>query len=264
MYAMDWRNYMPDIGRFATIDPLSELYTDQTPYHFALNNPSNYSDPLGLFATRREAREYKSEHNIHGSINRANSSGEGSFAINDTTNGVSYNQGSEASQEHFQNDGVAESILFKPKWKSWMDTNYIGSSSSKLKTIDQGYRIIDMVDLAAYNHDVAYDKLLAKGVNGALIDLRTINADKTLLNASQVAEASYMLGLIDPITKKPISKKTYLRAIAVETAFQAIVGEKELRIGINSARDGAIANSIRTVISAVIVSANIISNLQKP
>ena len=49
MYAMDWRNYMPDIGRFTGMDALSEAYESQTPYHFALNNPANYSDPTGMY-----------------------------------------------------------------------------------------------------------------------------------------------------------------------------------------------------------------------
>ncbi|MDQ0478271.1 RHS repeat domain-containing protein, partial [Chryseobacterium sp. MDT2-18] len=48
MYAMDWRNYMPDIGRFATQDPLSALIPTLTPYRFAFNNPVYFSDPTGL------------------------------------------------------------------------------------------------------------------------------------------------------------------------------------------------------------------------
>ncbi len=51
MYAMDFRHYMPDIGRFTGMDALSEMYTTQTPYHFSLNNPANFSDPTGLYTT---------------------------------------------------------------------------------------------------------------------------------------------------------------------------------------------------------------------
>ena len=39
MYAMDWRNYMPDIGRFAGQDRFTEVMPDWTPYRFAFNNP---------------------------------------------------------------------------------------------------------------------------------------------------------------------------------------------------------------------------------
>ncbi|SDM20472.1 RHS repeat-associated core domain-containing protein [Chryseobacterium taihuense] len=48
MYAMDWRQYMPDIGRFAVQDPLSALIPTVTPYRFAINNPIYFSDPSGL------------------------------------------------------------------------------------------------------------------------------------------------------------------------------------------------------------------------
>ena len=49
MYVMDWRHYMPDVGRFIGMDALSAVYESQTPYHFALNSPTNYSDPTGLY-----------------------------------------------------------------------------------------------------------------------------------------------------------------------------------------------------------------------
>ncbi len=49
MYAMDWRSYMPELGRFSGMDMLSESYDDSTPYHFALNNPVFYSDPTGMY-----------------------------------------------------------------------------------------------------------------------------------------------------------------------------------------------------------------------
>ena len=47
--AMDWRQYDPAIGRFATLDPetdeLEQL--DKSPYAFAWNNPILYNDPDG-------------------------------------------------------------------------------------------------------------------------------------------------------------------------------------------------------------------------
>lgn len=48
MYAMDWRQYMPDIARFGVMDPLSALIPTVTPYRFAFNNPVYFSDPSGL------------------------------------------------------------------------------------------------------------------------------------------------------------------------------------------------------------------------
>lgn len=49
MYAMDFRHYMPDVGRFTGMDRISEIMPDWTPYRFAFNNPSYFSDPTGLF-----------------------------------------------------------------------------------------------------------------------------------------------------------------------------------------------------------------------
>jgi len=49
MYAMDFRHYMSDIGRFIVQDGLSEIMPSWTPYRFAFNNPTYFSDPTGLF-----------------------------------------------------------------------------------------------------------------------------------------------------------------------------------------------------------------------
>ena len=39
MYAMDWRQYMPDIARFGVQDAFAAIIPDWTPYRFAFNNP---------------------------------------------------------------------------------------------------------------------------------------------------------------------------------------------------------------------------------
>jgi len=36
-YAFKWRDYNPEIGRFMSIDPLTEQYEDYTPYQFSSN-----------------------------------------------------------------------------------------------------------------------------------------------------------------------------------------------------------------------------------
>lgn len=40
-------------------DPLSEWAQDLTPFRYGFNNPIFYTDPLGLFESRREARKYR-------------------------------------------------------------------------------------------------------------------------------------------------------------------------------------------------------------
>lgn len=53
MYAMDFRHYMPDIGRFIGMDRLSDIMPDWTPYRFSFNNPVYFSDPTGLLEEGR-------------------------------------------------------------------------------------------------------------------------------------------------------------------------------------------------------------------
>ena len=49
MYALDWRQYDPAIGRFATLDPETDEpeQLDKSPYAFAWNNPVLNNDPDG-------------------------------------------------------------------------------------------------------------------------------------------------------------------------------------------------------------------------
>lgn len=46
--AMDFRQYDPALGRFNSIDRLSEMTYPVTPYRFAFNNPVVFTDPSGL------------------------------------------------------------------------------------------------------------------------------------------------------------------------------------------------------------------------
>ena len=54
-----YRSYDPAIGRWLQVDPLAEAMPSMTPYRFGFNNPILWSDPLGLFESRKEAREYR-------------------------------------------------------------------------------------------------------------------------------------------------------------------------------------------------------------
>jgi len=42
----------PQLGRWHTIDPLSNSYSDLSPYHMAGNNPISYKDEDGRFSGR--------------------------------------------------------------------------------------------------------------------------------------------------------------------------------------------------------------------
>ena len=70
------------------MDPLTDLAPTLTPYRYAFNNPILWSDPSGLFETRREARRYKRDNNIDGNIRNQG----GTFEIEGTNSegGTSY------------------------------------------------------------------------------------------------------------------------------------------------------------------------------
>lgn len=107
---MDWRQYDPAIGRFNVIDPLAEKKYDNTPYRFGFNNPVFWSDPTGLFETRKEAREYRRANGVEGRIQR---NGDGGYDINNYKTHTSYSSGDDKGfgNDSHSNDGVVESAL---------------------------------------------------------------------------------------------------------------------------------------------------------
>jgi RHS repeat-associated protein len=48
LYSTFYRNYDPQIGRFGGVDAKAEDHSNISSYQFALNNPNNLNDPLGL------------------------------------------------------------------------------------------------------------------------------------------------------------------------------------------------------------------------
>lgn len=53
------RFYDPVIGRFTTVDPLSEKHHDFTSYAYVLNNPLKFTDPLGLDTVAANKVDFK-------------------------------------------------------------------------------------------------------------------------------------------------------------------------------------------------------------
>ncbi|MGG5207297.1 RHS repeat-associated core domain-containing protein, partial [Chryseobacterium sp. MIQD13] len=51
-YSFKWRNYMPDVGRFFNIDPLSEKYSYQSHYNFSENRVIDARELEGLEAVK--------------------------------------------------------------------------------------------------------------------------------------------------------------------------------------------------------------------
>ena len=119
--AMDYRQYDNALGRFNSIDLLSEFAPMYSPYRFAFNNPVYWSDPSGLFETRKEAREYRREHDLKGRIQR---DGNGGYSINDKSNNISYFKPNEdeVGLVKVNSEGVATSALVvKNSEYTWID-----------------------------------------------------------------------------------------------------------------------------------------------
>ncbi|MBP7509775.1 MAG: RHS repeat-associated core domain-containing protein [Prolixibacteraceae bacterium] len=53
-FAMGFRLYDPEIGRFLAIDPLLDIQPSQTPYHYCFNNPTSFTDPTGLYPEKEK------------------------------------------------------------------------------------------------------------------------------------------------------------------------------------------------------------------
>ena len=49
-YDFGARNYMPDIGRWTSLDPLADGFVELSPYNAMLNNPVMFIDPDGRAA----------------------------------------------------------------------------------------------------------------------------------------------------------------------------------------------------------------------
>ena len=141
--AMDFRQYDSAIGRFNCIDPLAEMKYDSTPFRFGFNNPNFWSDPSGLFETRKEAREYRREHHIKGGITKDS---DGSFSINDKKNGVSYFKPEAGSDFVVDSEGVTKGVFVEAKSNNTVSTgktanDYAGLVSTGLEAAPGSFRL---------------------------------------------------------------------------------------------------------------------------
>lgn len=61
VYALDYRQYDPALGRFSSPDVLAEKAYSITPYRYGFNNPVFWRDPLGLYED--DCMDYNMEYN---------------------------------------------------------------------------------------------------------------------------------------------------------------------------------------------------------
>ncbi len=92
-YTAPFWEYDPRVVMRWNRDPVT--YPWQSPYAINNNNPIIFSDPLGLFGSRKEAREYRKEHNTGGRIRIDN---EGYYAIDNKKAGTSIYKDAESGK----------------------------------------------------------------------------------------------------------------------------------------------------------------------
>jgi RHS repeat-associated protein len=112
--------------------------------------------------------------------------------------------------------------------------NYVGPGSDIIDPRHMRFVLkiepVDIIDLAAYYHDIAYFDAGVGGVDGALNSIRVLEADKNLAIQSYVVMGMFWRGDTDPMTKKPVSFETFMWARGVFNLFGSISIYKQHRV----------------------------------
>ena len=116
--------YMPDIGRWMSLDPLSEEFSDWTPYRFGFNNPIAFSDPTGMLEDWYEDADgsyvYDAELTKDNASSKLNSDQK---YLGESVNVTLLNNGNNVGNMHLGSDG---GVSFTG---SWADSGVINSAS---------------------------------------------------------------------------------------------------------------------------------------
>lgn len=113
-YTAKYWQYDSRLGRRWNKDPIT--YPWHSPYVVFNDNPIAFNDPLGLFGSRKEARQYKKENDLKGRIHKGD---DGIFSIDHKKSGTSYFK--DPSTDNIENligrqeDGVIKSVMVTPE-----------------------------------------------------------------------------------------------------------------------------------------------------
>ena len=195
-YETTFRGYDPQIGRFNQIDKLAALFADATPYNYVLNNPINFSDPLGLDTVKVSGEGAHKIKIKQGDVLAATLDGQTSyFNYGKNDNGVNEftptdGVGAEDSKGG-ELPGVTVTSTAKNKnncptcldpstvGQNLLGLTYPGGNNPKSFNGQYNYSYVptNMAEYPAIGHDRRYDRLNISGVKGLLTDRRAIGAD---------------------------------------------------------------------------------------
>jgi RHS repeat-associated protein len=235
-YDYGFRIYNPQIGKFLSVDPLTNKYPELTPYQYASNRPIDGIDMDGLeyltytivinkTTSKITSQSYnwycETQHNIHGNLGR------GVFYdirfYDEKSKSWSFNSVFVARDAH--------SLGIIPTEYG----NYMGATSlSKMqengsfnKEPDYDLPAVDHVDNLAKQHDIGYDKLDAKGANSLFGDWGTTPVDEAALKGWYAFEGNYRVGDKDPFNGQAVTSEERRASINASTLFSIVIDNKK-------------------------------------
>ena len=235
------RVYDPRVGKFLSVDPISNKYPELTPYQFASNRPIDGIDQDGLeYVTyilnidldRNVIHPYLSwynakQHNEHGKLGKGVL-----YKIIITGTDLKSNTKFSNKIERFVLRNAETYLNFQADYG-----NYFGATSlykvnrygGFSKEYDYALPAVDQVDYLAMLHDQGYDRVNSVGKSGLFDDFGTTPYDEAALNGWKDLYR-HKVGEIDPYSHQPISSEERSLAYNGILAFSHTIAIKKSNI----------------------------------